>query len=295
MTQDEKIDIFAERLFKAREDRHLTQQELADKLHITRQCLSRYENGEREVKASVLLDIANILNVSTDYLLGRTDCKTTDTDKAGAAEYLGLSEKSVENIRNVTEKYEHFNFLFESDRFEKIIELLDAIKDASVDYQVFTNTIVDNEEEFCRNYPLNNEEFIGDEIYSDTELVIKDIRRLITDIVRLRTRTVIFYFSEAPEDFSETIDLYAYKVNTELVALVEEIKLDTGGIKQISKDVNDQTIDLIKNLAEAIDEELNKSGLNNEQRRELEFKHKALSTFLTKYGPKLKIIKDGDE
>lgn len=91
------LETFAERLLKAREDKHITQQELADKLYITRQCLSRYENAEREVKISTLLDIANVLGVSTDYLLGRTGIPTNNPDMKKACEYTGLSDKAVEN------------------------------------------------------------------------------------------------------------------------------------------------------------------------------------------------------
>lgn len=61
------------RLKELRKEKGLTLEEIAGKLNTTSMSLSRYERGEREPKGSVLLDLASLLNVSPDYLLGRTN------------------------------------------------------------------------------------------------------------------------------------------------------------------------------------------------------------------------------
>lgn len=53
-----------------------TQQEMADKLNISRSTIGMYETGAREPDYNTLELIADFFNVDIDYLLGRTD-KTT--------------------------------------------------------------------------------------------------------------------------------------------------------------------------------------------------------------------------
>ena len=54
----------------------LTQQEVADKLGISRSTIGMYETGAREPDYATLETIADFFNVDIDYLLGRTN-KTT--------------------------------------------------------------------------------------------------------------------------------------------------------------------------------------------------------------------------
>ena len=54
----------------------LTQQEIADKLGISRSTIGMYETGAREPDYETLEMIADFFNVDIDYLLGRTN-KTT--------------------------------------------------------------------------------------------------------------------------------------------------------------------------------------------------------------------------
>lgn len=56
---------------KARELNRLTQEEVAKKLGVSRTAYVRYENGERECSFETLRNLANILSVTIDYLLGR--------------------------------------------------------------------------------------------------------------------------------------------------------------------------------------------------------------------------------
>lgn len=50
-----------------------TQKEMAEIFGISRQAYANYEIGNREPDFETLNKIANYFNVSTDYLLGRTD------------------------------------------------------------------------------------------------------------------------------------------------------------------------------------------------------------------------------
>jgi len=58
------------RLSVCRQNKNMTQEELAYKLGITPQALSKWERGVSFPDISMLADIARLLEVSTDYLLG---------------------------------------------------------------------------------------------------------------------------------------------------------------------------------------------------------------------------------
>ncbi len=60
---------FGQRLSKAREEAGLTQEELAKKLYITRQGLSRWENDKTQPSIETLGLICNILNKPPEYFI----------------------------------------------------------------------------------------------------------------------------------------------------------------------------------------------------------------------------------
>ena len=58
-----------------REDRDLKQIEVASALGISQQHYSKYEKGENEMPIRAFVVLADFFGVSTDYLLGRTECR----------------------------------------------------------------------------------------------------------------------------------------------------------------------------------------------------------------------------
>ena len=56
-----------------RQARGLTQQQVAEALDLHKQAWQRYESGKVIPSAMVVLNLADFFNVSTDYLLGRSD------------------------------------------------------------------------------------------------------------------------------------------------------------------------------------------------------------------------------
>ena len=64
---------FTQRLRDIREDRDLTQQDVADILSITRPQYHLYESGKRELKIHHLVKLCKYYQVSSDYILGLTD------------------------------------------------------------------------------------------------------------------------------------------------------------------------------------------------------------------------------
>ncbi len=65
-----------ERIKNVREDCDLTQQQIADYLHVSQNTYSQYETGKITLSAENAVKLAQFYNVSVDYLLGLTDEKT---------------------------------------------------------------------------------------------------------------------------------------------------------------------------------------------------------------------------
>ena len=65
--------MFNKRLRSSRLKNKYTQQNMADMLNISLNAYQKYEQSERSPSLDCLVQIADILNVSIDYLLGRDD------------------------------------------------------------------------------------------------------------------------------------------------------------------------------------------------------------------------------
>lgn len=72
--------MFGSRLKKLREEKGLTQQQLAEKVNLSQQTIGHYEVGRAKPDLDTLQLLASKLNCSVDYLLGRTDIRNTATD-----------------------------------------------------------------------------------------------------------------------------------------------------------------------------------------------------------------------
>lgn len=70
------------RLKILREEKKLNQIELGKIIGVSGQALGMYENEKRDMSTDTVIKLANYFDVSTDYLLGKSDTRTK-TDKLG--------------------------------------------------------------------------------------------------------------------------------------------------------------------------------------------------------------------
>lgn len=61
------------RIRDLREDKDLTQKEMAKLLQCSQQVYSNYELGQRDIPTDILIKLAALHKVSVDYILGITD------------------------------------------------------------------------------------------------------------------------------------------------------------------------------------------------------------------------------
>jgi transcriptional regulator with XRE-family HTH domain len=64
---------FCDILSELRRDRHLTQRQMAKILHVSAGTISNYETGRFVPSYETLVKLADYFDVTTDYLLGRTN------------------------------------------------------------------------------------------------------------------------------------------------------------------------------------------------------------------------------
>lgn len=67
--------IFQERLLEAMQVKGMTQKELAMRIGVTEAAVSKYLHTDRKPHIDVISDMANVLQTTTDFLLGRADAQ----------------------------------------------------------------------------------------------------------------------------------------------------------------------------------------------------------------------------
>lgn len=83
MSKNEDSEIFHKRLKAARELRGLNQVQLAAKAGLPPASVSHFESGPRKPSFDNLKALAAALDVTTDYLLGRTDKPEASAETVG--------------------------------------------------------------------------------------------------------------------------------------------------------------------------------------------------------------------
>lgn len=142
------INKFRLSLSRLRKQHDYTQSELADMLNLTRQAISRYENGDSFPDISILLRICEIFEVSIDELIG---IKTNGekqiinqiiegkdveiTDEASLNDLVNLAPILKPSILENAVK----GFKVEGINIESIVKLVNYLNDKSI-YHLLANT-----------------------------------------------------------------------------------------------------------------------------------------------------------
>lgn len=98
-------EIFKKRIREALELRELTQGELAEKTGLKPSAVSHFASGTRKPSFDNLKRIANALEVTTDYLIGRSD------DPEGASESMSELNRHMQKIKSAEDREMAVNFV----------------------------------------------------------------------------------------------------------------------------------------------------------------------------------------
>lgn len=102
MNPERAADIFKERLKAARNLRRMNQAELAAKAGLPAASVSHFESGPRKPSFDNLKALASALDVTTDYLLGRSDTLGASAETAGRL-HRDLGKLTEQDLKLATE------------------------------------------------------------------------------------------------------------------------------------------------------------------------------------------------
>ncbi|EHH5516325.1 helix-turn-helix transcriptional regulator [Listeria monocytogenes] len=85
--------MFGKRLKNLRAESNRTQEQTANLLGLTRSAYSHIENERNEPDTQTLNKLANLYEVTTDYLLGRSDVKNLDADGFTLKEEIDMKKR----------------------------------------------------------------------------------------------------------------------------------------------------------------------------------------------------------
>lgn len=105
--------MLSQRLRQARNAKGYTQKDLADLVNTKKTTISNYETGYSTPSNEMLKDLADVLNTTTDYLLGRVDDPDFYADKESflkavrekGLDYSGLTEEEIKMFKEFIENY----------------------------------------------------------------------------------------------------------------------------------------------------------------------------------------------
>lgn len=88
---------FKEKLLSLRQRYSMSQQELADAVKVSRKSIQFYESGERYPKRSILEKMAEVFNVSLEYLVSADELFVVDATEAGGTRGRVSTEQLITN------------------------------------------------------------------------------------------------------------------------------------------------------------------------------------------------------
>ena len=195
------IVMLSQRLKSARTRSKLTQEELAAKVNTTKGTISNYENGHSTPSNEMLVLLSDALDISTDYLLGRTEKYNVGDDTttnykisfhqaAQINEILGRKKITSSNFRNELgmSEDEYFEFRGGNDfritenqakTIEKILGIpKEKFKILSSEVIVAGKEISLSEEDLLLFNELKKHPIMFHDLASDPEKKVKELIRL---------------------------------------------------------------------------------------------------------------------
>ena len=205
-----KPTTIGERIRIERTAKGITQDNLANIVSYSREQINYIETDTRQPDINKLVAIANVLDVSTDYLLGRSESK--NMDNTTISNRIGLSDKSIEKLSSFM--HDSFNidvlygdltnfqdFLFiinkiiENDNFDRLIyyirKYINSYKIEELKREIKLNKIIDIDDITGRSITykdwlvdnVEQENYLADFNESSTDICAYKINSLFQSII----------------------------------------------------------------------------------------------------------------
>lgn len=150
--------MFGDILKELRIDKHLTQEQLSQELDVSRQLISKWESHQSTPAPEMLVYIADYFNVSTDYLIGRSNFRYVEVENTE------LENQIMEKIKMLSEVNQ-----------VNVLNIINAMTNTNVDSRLKQ---LENDEianiKCDMSVPLNKENF--ENIKKEIDEVVDDIK-----------------------------------------------------------------------------------------------------------------------
>ena len=114
--------VFGKRLKELRKEHGYTIEQFADMVGISKSTLGYYENDKRMPDIEILARIANVLNVSADYLIGRTNTTARKGKLKTVCEFTGLSDSAAEFLAQLVKDKDYAKLSVINHLFQELCE-----------------------------------------------------------------------------------------------------------------------------------------------------------------------------
>lgn len=219
--------IFAKRFRDLIEERNDTQNKISTTLHISRQTVSMYYNGQTIPTADKLRQLAEYFQVTSDYLIGLTDEPSPDIEKQMIYRFTGLHEDAANSIFEMKRRFDIktveaiIDLIFtpkSSFSFEDIIRFMNAYRDGTKDIELNLSRRLYSDVEFFerKKLPFSYEGF--------AEHIDAGLSKIEDNIY--------FRLFKATDDFRKFLDECAASAIEEYNNAKEEYLAETALIKE---------------------------------------------------------------
>ena len=121
------VEVFGKRLKELRKANGYTIEQFAEAVGISKSTVGYYENNNRMPDIEILSRIADVLNVSADYLIGKTNTTATKGKTKTVCDFTGLSDTAVEYLSE----------LVKNKRFDRIAVINHLFSELKQDYAFY--------------------------------------------------------------------------------------------------------------------------------------------------------------
>ena len=167
------VEVFGKRLKELRKANGYTIEQFAEAVGISKSTVGYYENNNRMPDIEILSRIADVLNVSADYLIGKTNTTAMRGKMKTVCDFTGLSDTAADYLVQLVKNKDYGKLSVVNHLFNELAD----------DYDFYAHENEDGEEVSERVFLVR-----CSCILIKCRLLKTSGRRLLTRVTRIKTR-----------------------------------------------------------------------------------------------------------
>lgn len=183
--------IFARRLCECLDEKGMNANKLSEKTGISKSSISGYINGEQKPNIIQIKKIAEILEVSSDYLLNLSTLKSTNEDFKKVHKLTGLTDEAIMELKKQYEMANQTEFEYVYPMFKSGIDAINYLIANEEKYNLFKNLA-----DFMW-FGINNKDLIKEQAkVIDDNTTLEYSFDMMQDIAKIRVDRTLYDIKE---------------------------------------------------------------------------------------------------